>query len=193
MQEVARQPEAMAAYIYDDVIYKGYACENCSLGGIDKYIAYKMAGAPTAMAKTLPELFKQMEAWGVGMNTESLAHDVNEYNLAAENGTTPLLPIPKMGIAGAFVLKNPPYYAILGQAGITSTHGGIRLNASAQVLHRNGKPIPGLFAAGADVGNFNNYTYICNIGMGSSLGYLSGTNAAKTPAPKGGFVPTIAD
>src|ERR1039458_6606468 len=78
VQEVARQPDAMAAYVYDDVVDKQYACENCGLGGIDKYIAYKMSGAPTAMANTLPELARQMEDWGVGMSTEAILHDITE-------------------------------------------------------------------------------------------------------------------
>ncbi len=187
VQEVARQPDAMAAYVYDDVIYKQFACENCGLGGIDKYIAYKMSGAPTAMANTLPELAKQMEDWGVGMSAEAILHDVTEYNLAAQNGKTALLPIPKQNADQALVLKNPPYYAILGQAGITATHGGIRVNTLGQVLHRSGKPIPGLFAAGVDIGNFNNCTYLGNITLGAGYGFVSGGSAAKQPAPKGGW------
>ena len=187
VQEVARQPDAMAAYVYDDVIYKQFACENCGLGGIDKYIAYKMSGAPTAMADTLSELAKQMEAWGIGVSAEALLHDVTEYNLAAENGKTWALPIPKQNASQAFVLKNPPYYAILGQAGITSTHGGIRVNTLGQVLHRSGKPIAGLFAAGVDIGNFNNCTYLGNLTLGAAYGYVSGGSAAKQPAPRGGW------
>jgi len=193
VQEVARQPDAMAAYVFDDVIYKQFACEDCGLGGLDKYVAYKMSGAATAKADTLPELFKQMEAWNIGINAEAIAHDVNEYNEAAANGKTFLLPIPKQQVNQALVLKNPPYYAILGQAGITATHGGIRVNTLGQVLHRSGKAIPGLFAAGVDVGNFNNCTYLGNLCLGAAYGFVSGTSAAAQPAPKGGWdaVPTI--
>ena len=190
VQEVARQPDAMAAYIYDDVIYKQFACENCGLGGIDKYIAFKMSGAPTAMADTLSELAKQMEAWGIGVSAEALLHDVTEYNLAAENGKTWALPVPKQNVSQALVLNNPPYYAILGQAGITATHGGIRVNTLGQVLHRSGKPIPGLFAAGVDVGNFNNCTYLGNLTLGAGYGYVVGESSAKQPVPRGGWTVT---
>ncbi len=187
VQEVARQPDAMAAYVYDDVVYKQYACENCGLGGIDKYIAYKMSGAPTAMANTMPELAKQMENWGIGMSAETILRDITDYNQAARNGKTWALPVPKTSARHALVLETPPFYAILGQAGITSTHGGIRVDTLGRVLHRSGKPIPGLFAAGVDVGNFNNCTYLGNLCIGAGYGYVSGLNAAKQPAPKGGW------
>jgi succinate dehydrogenase/fumarate reductase flavoprotein subunit len=192
-QEVARQPDAMAAYLYDDVVYKQYACENCGLGGIDKYIAYKMAGAPVAMANTLPELARQMQDWGVGMSAEFILHDVTEYNQAAKDGKTWMLPVPKTSAKHALVLDHPPYYAILGQAGITATHGGIRVNTLGQVLHRSGKPIPGLFAAGIDIGNFSNCTYLGNLCLGAAYGYVSGDSAGKQPAPRGGWevVPAV--
>ncbi|MBI3264158.1 MAG: FAD-dependent oxidoreductase [Acidobacteria bacterium] len=187
VQEVARQSDAMAAYVYDDIVYKQYACENCGLGGIDKYIAYKMSGAPTAMANTLTELARQMEDWGVGMSAELIVRDITEYNQAAKNGKTWALPVPKTSAKHALAVENPPFYAILGQAGITSTHGGIRVNTLGQVLHRSGKPIPGLFAAGVDIGNFNNCTYLGNLTLGAGYGYVSGNNAAKQPPPKGGW------
>lgn len=192
VQEVARQPDAMAAYVYDDIVYKQYACENCALGGIDKYIAYKMAGAPTAMANTLPELARQMQDWGVGMSAELILRDITEYNQAAQNGKTWALPVPKTSAKHALVVEKPPFYAILGQAGITSTHGGIRVNSLGQVLHRSGKPITGLFAAGVDIGNFNNCTYLGNLCIGAAYGYVSGGNAAKQVAPRGGWevIPT---
>jgi predicted oxidoreductase len=60
------------------------------------------------------------------------------------------------------------------------------VNTLGQVLHRSGKPIPGLFAAGVDIGNFNNCTYLGNLCLGAAYGYVSGGNAAKQAEPKGG-------
>jgi len=185
-QEVARQPEAMAAYIWDEPINKQYACEDCGLGGIDKYPAYKMAGAPTAMADNLVDLAKQMEAWGIGISAEVLLREVMEYNQAAENGKAGSLPIPKTSAEHARPLKTPPFYAVLGQAGITSTFGGLRVNEKCQVISRSLRPIPGLYAAGVDIGNFSNYQYLGNLVLGAASGYVSGGNAAAQPEPKGG-------
>ena len=193
MQEVARQPDAMAAYVYDEVVHKQYGCQNCGAGGIGKYAQFKLSGAPTAMANTLPELAGQMEAWGVGMSAEAILHDVTEYNQAAKNGKTWALPIPKTSAKHALMIEQPPFYAILGQAGITVTHGGIRVNTLGQVLHRSGKPIPGLFAAGIDIGNYSNSVTLGNLCLGGAYGYVSGGNAARQPAPEGGWEidPTI--
>jgi fumarate reductase flavoprotein subunit len=186
-QEVARQPDAMGAYICDNTIYKRHACDNCDEGGIGDYPRFKMAGAPVARANTLPELAKQMESWGVGMSAETVLHELTEYNQAAKNGKTWALPVPKTSAKHAIVLEHPPFYAILGQPGIIATHGGIRVNALGQVLHRSGKPILGLFAAGVDIGNFNNCAYLGNLNLGAAYGCVSGENAAKQPVPKGGW------
>lgn len=190
VQEVARQPEAMAAYIWDEPINKQYACEDCGLGGIDKYLAYKMSGAPVAMASTLGELARQMEGWGIGIAAEVVLREILEYNLAAENGKTGLLPVPKASVKHALPLKTPPFYAVLGQAGITSTFGGLRVNELGQVLARSGRPIPGLYAAGVDIGNWNNYAYHGNLVLGAAYGFVSGGSAAKHPEPRGGRLVT---
>jgi FAD binding domain len=187
VQEVARQPDAMAAYVCDEVVYQQRACQNCDSEGIGDYPRFKTAGAPTAMANTLPELARQMEEWGVGMSAETVLHEITEYNQAAKNGKTWALPVPKTSTQHALVLEHPPFYAVLGQAGIIATHGGIRVNALGQVLHRSGKPIRGLFAAGVDIGNFNNCAYLGNLNLGAAYGFVSGDNAAKQPTPRGGW------
>jgi len=186
-QEVARQPDAMAAYIFDDVICKKYACDNCASGGPSDYQRYEMSGAPTAMANTLQELAGQMESWGVGITAEAVLQDITEYNQAAKNGKSWALPVPKRSAKHALVLEHPPFYAILGQAGIIATQGGIRVNTLGQVLHRSGRPIPGLYAAGVDIGNFSNCAYLGNLNLGAAYGYISGGNAAKQRPPQGGW------
>ncbi len=186
-QEVARQPDAMAAYIFDEATYKKYACDYCALGDTGDYVRFKNAGAPTAKADTLPELARQMEAWGVGMVADTLLRELTEYNQAARNGKAWALPVPKTSAKHAIPLTQSPFYAILGQAGIVATQGGIRVNTMGQVLHRGGRPIPGLYAAGIDIGNFSNYAYLGNLNLGAAFGYVSGTNAAKQSAPKGGW------
>jgi tricarballylate dehydrogenase len=185
-QEVSRQPDAMASYIWDEPINKRYACEDCGLGGLDKYVAYKMAGAPTAMADTWGELARQMGAWNVGISADVVLREIFEYNQAAENGKAGLLPIPKTSVKHAIPLKNPPFYAVLGQTGITSTFGGLRVNELGQVLSRTGRPVPGLYAAGVDIGAWSTYVYHGNLVLGAAYGYVSGGSAAKQPEPRAG-------
>jgi hypothetical protein len=55
------------------------------------------------------------------------------------------------------------------------------------VLSRSGRPIAGLYAAGVDIGGYNDYVYLGNLCIGASYGYITGANAAKQPEPRGGW------
>jgi tricarballylate dehydrogenase len=58
----------------------------------------------------------------------------------------------------ALSLDTPPYFAIPVTGGITFTFGGVKVDASAQVVATGGRPIPGLYASGDVVGLFfHNY------------------------------------
>lgn len=49
-------------------------------------------------------------------------------------------------------LNNPPYYAIEVEPVLHHTMGGIKINSDAQVVNQEGKPVPGLYAAGEVTG-----------------------------------------
>jgi succinate dehydrogenase/fumarate reductase flavoprotein subunit len=68
--------------------------------------------------------------------------------------------------AGGTVEERGSEVAVLVAPGVTSTLGGIAIDRDARVLSRSGRPIPGLYAAGSDVGGI------------SSGGYSSGLAAA---------------
>jgi succinate dehydrogenase/fumarate reductase flavoprotein subunit len=186
-QEVARQPEATAAYVWDEPVNVERACADCGLGSIDKYDAYRRSGAPTAMADTLEELATQMEAWGRGIPAERVVSEIEAYNEAARNGKAWALPVPKASSTHAIPLAQPPFYAALGTSGITATYGGLKVNTQGQVLSRAGRPLVGLYAAGVDIGGFNTYAYMGNLCLGATFGHIAGTHAAKQPEPLGGW------
>jgi len=71
-----------------------------------------------------------------------------------------------LGLTLSAALADPPFLAVRVQAGVTHTIGGLRIDAQARVLDGAGTPIPGLYAAGADVGGI------------STGGYSSGLAAA---------------
>jgi len=58
-----------------------------------------------------------------------------------------------------------PLYAILVRAALFHTQGGLSANSSGQVLHRDGLPIPGLYAAGG---------VAAGVSGDGAAGYLSG-------------------
>jgi fumarate reductase flavoprotein subunit len=52
-------------------------------------------------------------------------------------------------------LSSAPYYAIKIGPGIHYTMGGVKINTNTEVLNKDGKPIPGLFAAGEVTGGLH--------------------------------------
>jgi tricarballylate dehydrogenase len=64
--------------------------------------------------------------------------------------------------------------------GITFTYGGVLTNDVAEVLHHNGVPIPGLYAAGEVTGGifYHNYPSGAGLMLGAVFGRIAGTRAA---------------
>lgn len=55
-------------------------------------------------------------------------------------------------------IETAPFYVAVTGAGSWGTSGGLKVNASAQVL-KNGEPIPGLYAAGCNAAAFSGSAY----------------------------------
>jgi succinate dehydrogenase/fumarate reductase flavoprotein subunit len=75
-------------------------------------------------------------------------------------------------------LDTPPYYAAGIGAAITSTRGGVKINANMQVLDKKGAVIPGLYAVGNNAGSFYGLVYPpqiegSGIGHGHTFAYLA--------------------
>jgi fumarate reductase flavoprotein subunit len=91
-------------------------------------------------ADTVKELSKQ-----VGL--PDLVQTVNKYNQMAREGKD-----QDFGKKADFMIpvENGPFYAFALGIGAFCTMGGLKTNADHKVLDKNGKVIPGLFAAGND-------------------------------------------
>lgn len=128
------------------------------------------------MAQTLAGLVDKIAEWGV--DPEKLAHTLEQYAKVAGTGggtadgifVSPSARAPQTG----------PFYALMVQPSITFTFGGIRTNARGEALDGNGVPVPGLYAAGADIGGISNYGYA----GGLAPGYISGRRAGESAAER---------
>ena len=80
----------------------------------------------------------------------------------------------------ALRLDTPPFVAYSVRCGITFTYGGVLTTPAAEVLHRDGTPIPGLYAAGEITGGifYHNYPSGAGLMLGAVFGRIAGTRAA---------------
>lgn len=109
---------------------------------------------------------------------DSLADTVRRFNSFVASGQDkdlgkPILP-------DALPVTQPPYYAIRLWPKVHFTMGGLAIDTEARVLDRNGKPIPGLFAAGEVTGGVHGACRLgsCAITECLVMGRIAGRNAA---------------
>jgi 3-oxosteroid 1-dehydrogenase len=88
------------------------------------------------------------------------------------------------------VIDSPPYYAVKIHAGALGTKGGPRTDRDARVLDLDGRPIPGLYAAGNVMSGVTGMVYGGaggTIGPAMTFGFRAGRHAAghadAEPAP----------
>lgn len=106
-------------------------------------------------------------AKATGMNPEKLAKTVAEYNgYCAVRHDAEFAKDPKY----LREVKTGPFYAIKSVASTLGTLGGIKANERFEVVTQNEDPIPGLYAAGNDVGGMYGDSYDLLM-AGSTVGF----------------------
>jgi tricarballylate dehydrogenase len=146
---------------------------------------YRIRQVTKVRAGSLNELGTRMQ-----VDTDRFLRTVENYNRAigtdvtfnpnvldgrATIGLTP----PKSNWANT--IDTPPFEAYEVTCGITFTFGGVRITPTGQVMDTDGRPIPGLFAAGEIVGGIFYFNYPGGAGLtsGSVFGRRAGTAAAQ--------------
>ena len=81
-------------------------------------------------------------------------------------------------------VKTGPYYAFEQALAYFTTVGGLKVSNDAQVIDKDGKVIPGLYAGGSDAGGIYGDTYDVGLAAGSQVGWAvnSGRMAAQHAA-----------
>ena len=104
-----------------------------AFGSIDSFVA----------AGSLRELAEKS-----GIEPSAFIQTVQEYNQAVRSGNDRYgrkhLPLP---------IEKPPFYSIRHQGGTLIAVGGVAVDDQLRVLHRDGQPVKGLYAAGEILGN----------------------------------------
>ncbi len=118
-------------------------------------------GATFHRCGTLDEL-----AAKAGLPADALAETVAAFNRAVDAddlaSLSPARSVDKSHPWGSkpMALRQPPYYAVPLCSGITYTMGGLAIDASARVQHKNGGSIEGLYAAGGSIGGLEGGPYV---------------------------------
>ena len=181
--QILDQPRGRAWLVLDDCVYRGQGGSQQSPSEVrpsfDNAVA---AGAPFAVADTLEDLATAMS--GLGVSRDGFLATMTEYNEAIAAGRAADLRIPRRD--NLLALTTPPFRALGVRAGVTFTMGGIDVDASLRVIDRDGMPIPGLYAAGADAGGTYQGGYMGGLVLGLVHGRRAGEAAARFAAGDAG-------
>ena len=137
------------------------------------------------VADTLTEIVEKLDIDDRDRALETL----NQYNDAAcdpgafdpsqkDGLSTSGLEIDKTNWATR--LDEPPFHAYTVTGGITFTFGGLKIDADAQVIGTDWRPIPGLYTCGEMVGGLFHDNYGAGSGLvsGATFGRIAGRSAA---------------
>ena len=128
-----------------------------------------------------PSLFEanSIEALGkkMGMDPEVLKATLDEYNDFCEKGHDDLFAKDPRYLRP---LRGPKFYAVRCWRVFLSTIGGIKINHRMEVVNKDEKPIPGLYAGGNDAGGLYGDSYdVFATGGAFGFAFNSGRIAAK--------------
>src|SRR5215212_1416823 len=140
----AHQPGLYAWYVLDATGLEGLVRERSVKEMVE---TARSTGGIVLQAASLTQLADKLAEQGVPR--EASLRTVKEYNAAIAAGEVPSP--PRTG--SAVTLRVPPFVAVKVAPSITHTVGGLPVDAGCRVLRaEDERPIPGLYAAGVDVG-----------------------------------------
>lgn len=137
---------------------------------------YALTLPDTPKAGSIEELAEKM-----GADPAVLKATVNRYNYLCETGFDEDFEKPSSEL---HALTGPEYYAVFLKPATSITFGGLEIDIAAQVLDKDKKVIPGLFASGevANTGNFGHGVPACGYSIGHALHF--GRVAARSACGK---------
>ena len=171
---IAEQPDGMSWVIFDAQVEE-----------IPRWRTSIRSDVSPFEAQTLPEL---IAAAGMPQAVLDTVHAFNEACPADEGEFTPF-EIDHRGTRGIEPAKThwcrpivePPFRAFPVISANCFTFGGLKVNTHAQVLDNDGKPMPGLYAAGETVGLYHQvYTGATSVLRGAVFGRTAALHVAQT-------------
>ena len=172
-QATTRQPGLYAWYVLDARGLEGRVRERTAQEMVE---TARRTGGTVIETESLAELADGLAERGVP--SEVFLRTIEEYNAAVEAGE---VPSPQRS-GQAEPLRLPPFVAVKVAPFITHTVGGLAVDTGCRVLREtDGRPIPGLYAAGVEVGGVSVGGYTS--GLASAL--VFGVTAAESAVADG--------
>lgn len=158
---VLAQPGKSAYVIFDEAIYQGWK----QIDGYFKLGLVKQGSNPAELAKVL------------GIPADNFDKTMKRWNQAVKNKKDTDFERKDLDVS----LDHGMLYAIEIAPGIHHTMGGVKINTNTQVISVNGKPIPGLYAAGEVTGGVHGGNRLGGNAIADivTFGRIAGINAAE--------------
>lgn len=134
------------------------------------------AGAGSTWVK-IGDTWDEVAAW-IGADPKVLRATVEEYNTFCDKGQDDALGKEKSALNA---LGKAPYYAVRFGMLMIDTIGPVKISSRMEVLDKDGKAIPGFYAAGAVTSGWQGRDYHLfgsALGLSSAGGRIAGANAA---------------
>ena len=180
---VARQPGGFAWGIADHVIHSATPGAEAALQKAIAEGGTMGTHGNVIIADTLDEL---AEALGrAAVYKGAFLKTIEEYNRAADEGTLNTLSVSHFtgdGVVGR-AIRTGPFYAVPVTASPYMIHGGLRIDADAQVLDAQGVPVPNLYAPPPLGGGIQNVIYMGAIAQAGTFGFRAAKHAVAALAP----------
>jgi tricarballylate dehydrogenase len=137
---------------------------------------------PPVEAGSVAELARK-----IGLPQARLQQTVDEYNRCCAPGDYRPLQLDNVATKGldprksnwALPIVEAPFHAYPIISSNVFTFGGLKVDAKARVLDRDGEPLAGLYAAGETIGMYyGNYTGATSVLKGLVFGRIAGADAA---------------
>lgn len=168
------QTNSRALCVWDARVQELHATQPIVAAGvpIDKLQVALEYGGKGIVASSLGEIaaFASEQGFAGAQVERSIA----TFNHAARHGWETLDP-PRMEVCDP--LDRSPYYALVVHPAITFTFGGLTIDRQARVLDQQGKPVPGLLAAGSDAGGAFGTGYAGGLALAMTFGITAARTA----------------
>ncbi|MPM66939.1 Urocanate reductase [bioreactor metagenome] len=175
----ADQPDGLVYVVFD-----------AQVEDIPRWKTSLRTDVPPLQADSIEALAEQMN-----VPTQTLAETISQFNAAcpADGGTFDAFTLDHRATQGLAIAKSHwarpltkgPYRAYPIISSVCFTFGGLKVNPHAQVLDQDGKPMPGLYAAGETMGIYHQvYTGSTSVLRGLVFGRSAAQHVAATTPSK---------